>query len=350
MKMENPRSFEVGRRAPWCAVFGSLCLFLSTFGTSADTVILHLKNGDRIAGTVTSEDVTNIVLETPWAKALAIPVEHLDRRETIASTPVTVTNAAPAITATPTKAPSPVPAPVPAEAVAAAKPVQLPAPGKWKTDVKLGADMIRGEKDRDIYYGQFGLTYAKPYESDPSKYFRNKLDYRVDYGTTDGARSSNRMTASDKTDFDYCERSYAYNNVAGGYDQVRKIDAQFEAGPGLGYHLLRKPAFVANVESGLTYQFQDRIGSDELESVYARFGQDVTWKIYPKITLTQRAFVLISTEEAEQLQFRMEANLAFGIVHNLSLNLTATELYDTRPVPGVTRNEFQLRSSLGITF
>jgi hypothetical protein len=138
--------------------------------------------------------------------------------------------------------------------------------------------------------------------------------------------------------------------VAGGYDQVRKIDAQFEAGPGLGYHLLRKPAFVANVESGLTYQFQDRIGSDELESVYARFGQDVTWKIYPKITLTQRAFVLISTEEAEQLQFRMEANLAFGIVHNLSLNLTATELYDTRPVPGVTRNEFQLRSSLGITF
>jgi hypothetical protein len=58
----------------------------------------------------------------------------------------------------------------------------------------------------------------------------------------------------------------------------------------------------------------------------------------------------VSLEESDQLQYRFEANLSFGIVEHISLNLSTVELYDTRPVPGISRNEFQLRSSLGVSF
>jgi putative salt-induced outer membrane protein len=321
-----------------------LLLLLGSLSLPAETVVLHLKNGDRVAGKITSEDSTNIVLETPWAKALNIPLEHLVRRETLALAPST--NAAPVIAeAAPTHAPT-----SPPEKATAAEPIRPKPAGKWKTDIKVGTDMIRGEKDRDIFYGQFGLTYAQPYKSNAAKYFRNKLDYRADYATTDGNESANRMFGSNKTDFDVGQRAYVYDNIAAGYDRVRKIDSQFEVGPGVGYHLLRKPAFAANVESGLTYQFQDREGSGQVESLYARLAQDCTWNVFTKITFTQRSALLMNTDNLEELQFRLEGNLAFGIVQNLSLNLTALELYDTRPVPGVSRNEFQLRSSLGITF
>jgi len=158
------------------------------------------------------------------------------------------------------------------------------------------------------------------------------------------------MLASDKTDFDIGEYAYAYNNLAGGYDRVRKINSQIEEGAGIGYHLWRTPVFAANAEGGLTYQYQNRENASEVDSVYARLGQDCTWNVYPKITFTQRSSMLASLQGSDQLQFRLEANISFGIVQHLSLNLTAIELYDTDPAPNVSNNEFQLRSSLGITF
>jgi len=319
-----------------------LCFFvLSVKRLSAEGIILHLKSGDRITGELVSQNEKEVVIDTPWAKQMVVPRTQLERTEPVAAVPG---GGAPvqALAATP---PPQAPPPKPPEPPAKPKPRD-----EWKFSARLGADMIRGEKDRDIYYGQFELTYAHPYEANPKKFFRNKLDYRVDYGTTDGDQSANRMVASDKIDFDVGSSAYAYNYVGGGYDEVRRIDSQIEVGPGMGYHMIKKPAFVANLEGGLTYQYQNREGAMELDSLYARIGQDCTWKVYSKVTLTQRSALLSSLQYSDQMQFRLEANLAFGIVRNLSLNLTAVELYDTRPVPGVTKNEFQLRSALGVTF
>lgn len=324
-------------------ILATVTPLLLAFHISAATTILHLKNGDRVAGEVVSENSQEIILNTPWAQGLKISGEQIERRES----PAPPTNPPVAAASSPTNAPAPVPVPAVA---ATAKPVKPKSPNEWRFDAKLGADMIRGERDRDIYYGQLGLTYAHPYASNPRKFFRNKLDYRVDYSTTDGRESANRMFGSDKTDFDFGQHAYAYNFVGGGYDEVRRINSQIEAGPGLGYHLLREANFAADVEAGLTYQYQDREGAPELDALYGRVAQDCTWKVYPKITLTQRSSLLASLEDSEQLQFRLESTLSFGILQHLSLNLTAIELYDTRPVPGVSRNEFQLRSALGVNF
>jgi len=343
--MENWKRPKVDPRLTRRGTLWAFLLLIAGSSLAAETVVLHLKSGDRITGTITSEDATNIVLETPWAKALSIPLAHLERRETV--TPAPATNTATVIATT---APTNAPASAPSKEMAGTEPIRPKPAGKWKTDIRVGTDMIRGQKDRDIFYGQLGLTYAQPYKSNPAKYFRNKLDYRADYATTDGNESANRMFGSNKTDFDVGERLYVYDNIAAGFDRVRKINSQFDAGPGIGCHLLRKSAFVANVESGLSYQFQNREGTGQTDSLYARFAEDCTWKVFPRITFTQRSSLLLNTENCDELQFRLEGNLAFGIVQNLTLNLTALELYDTRPVPGVSRNEFQLRSSLGITF
>ena len=60
--------------------------------------------------------------------------------------------------------------------------------------------------------------------------------------------------------------------------------------------------------------------------------------------------LLTRVDAPDQLQLRLEANLGFAVVKNVSFNLTAIEMYDTRPVPGVTPSEFQLRSAIGLAF
>src|SRR6266850_3522153 len=80
----------------------------------AEIIILHLKTGDRIAGTIVSEDTNRVLITTAWIKDLAIPVAQIERRE-----------AAPApVAAQKTNAPTP---PAPAVAEEKPKPAGQPA-------------------------------------------------------------------------------------------------------------------------------------------------------------------------------------------------------------------------------
>src|SRR5215208_3035078 len=50
----------------------------------AESVTLHLKNGDRVTGTISSEDTNLVVLTTPWANELQIPANQISKREPLA--------------------------------------------------------------------------------------------------------------------------------------------------------------------------------------------------------------------------------------------------------------------------
>src|SRR5689334_19011112 len=68
------------------------CFFLCycLLGICADvhgaTTILHLKNGDRIAGTIVSENTNHVVITTSWIKELSIPISQIDKRELLSDT------------------------------------------------------------------------------------------------------------------------------------------------------------------------------------------------------------------------------------------------------------------------
>lgn len=295
---------------------------------SAESVVFHLKNGDRIAGEIILETTNSVAIKTSWADEIILPLDQILSHE-------------PAPPIAPTELPVEIPDPVN---------VTKAAPREWRADIRVGADLINGARDRQIYYGQFALKHARPYANHPQLFFRNALEYRIDYAKTDGVESANRMYGSDKADFDLNRRWFLYNFTGLGYDDVRKIDFQYEIGPGLGCHMFRETNFLANLEAGLNYQSQQREGDPEVEALYVRTGEDVTWKLSEQVTFTQRAALLARVDDPEQLQFRIEANLSMAIVKNVFFNFTALQLYDTRPVPGVTQSEFQLRSSLGVSF
>lgn len=359
------------------AQLASLCLAWVVWVASAGAqeVILHLRNGDRIAGRLLSEDATNVVLSTSWIARLPVPVSAIERRETV-STPNLQTNAP----APPQAAPAPAqPAPASAQAApAAAPPAEAkPAPAsatpkaakakakspdaaaaattaappkRWKAQVSLGTDLQFGARDRELFYGRVKLTYELPYANNPRRFFRSIADYSVDYGRTDGTKSTDRMYGSLKTDFDVGERVFVYNLVGAGYDSVRKIDLQYEVGPGAGYRLFNKPKFAMNLEAGANYQAQERSGSPDLSKVYVRLAEDFTWKLHPRITWVEKAEWLPSVEDPGQFQLRFESSMSFGLWQNLALKLSVLDLYDTKPARGVDRNEVLVRSSLELTF
>ena len=101
--------------AGWLA-FGALL-------ARGQNVVLYLHNGDRIAGTIVSEDTNRVVLTTSWIKELAVPLSAIQRCESVTNAVTTVAPAKPEAAA---------PAP---------KPVALaPKPNPWKGNLSLGTD------------------------------------------------------------------------------------------------------------------------------------------------------------------------------------------------------------------
>jgi putative salt-induced outer membrane protein YdiY len=295
----------------------------------AENVVLLLRNGDRITGTIVAENTNRVVLATGWTKKLSVPLSAIQGRETVtnAVTPAVVAEAKPVI-----------PAPKP------------PTPKRWKANLSLGTDLQFGAHDREIYYGRLKLTYEQPYKSDPKKFFRNIFDYAADYGETDDVKSADRMYGSVKTDFDVGRRVFIYNLAGAGYDEVRKIDLEYEIGPGVGYHLFTKPKFVMNVEGGSNYQAQERSGSPDVENFYFRLAEDFTWKITPRVTLVEKAELFPRVDSLDEFRARLDSALSFGLWQNIALKLSVLDLYDTNPAKGADRNDVQIRSSLDITF
>jgi hypothetical protein len=317
----------------------------------AQNIILHLRNGDRIAGTIIAETTNQMTLSTVWAKELTVPLAQIERREV----PPQVTAAAPKVT---TNQPAANPF---TNAVVAAKPskpfITTPPPQpkpswfkRWKGEASVGADLLYGATDRQLYHGHLGLTYSQPYEHNPQKFFRNILTYNAEYGKTDGVLSANRMEGSSKTDFDVGKKTYIYNLAGTGYDEIRKIGIRYEEGPGMGYHLFTLTNYVMNVELGANYQAEYRTDNTKNENFYLRLAEDITWKINKQTTLVEKFEFFPQMVNINQYRARFESTLSHSLLANVTLNLTLVDLYDTHPARGVTRNEVQVRSSLGVKF
>lgn len=338
-----------------------------------------MKNGDRIAGVVLSQDANSVVISNAWIKLLVVPLNQIASQEQIPAAAAAAAMTAPQSTNAPvaaqttnaptvaqtTNAPNPALAGDKTQAATAstnatakaaalppvAKAVPVAKPKRWKGELRVGVSFLEAAKDQEIYYGKFRLAYERPYDSNPKKFFRNILDYSMDYGKADGVLTANRMDGSDKTDFDVgTRRAYVYNLAGVGYDEIRKIDIHYEEGPGAGYHLLTRTNFVLNTEAGFNYQVQDRTDNTSSKYFYLRFAEDVTWKVLKQMTFTERFEFFPRIADFEQYRMRLESTLSYAVWQNISLNVSVLDLYDTQPAINVPNNDFQLRTSLGVTF
>jgi hypothetical protein len=339
-KISVPKSSDVRLSSSAAAFALSLLIFAAPAVAWADAAVFHLKNGDRISGRIVSEMTNTVVIETRWNKELAIPLSEIERREENTNSSLKVVTG----TVAATIPPGPI-------AVAAA----VPKSKKWKAEAKVGADFLSGAKNQQIYYGRFKWTYVQPYHSNPKQHFQNVFDYSADYGWTEtpgeeSVVSANRMFSSDKTGFDIDgSKWFTYGLGSGGYDEVRKIDLQYEAGAGMGYHLLAGPKLLFNIESGLDYQVQYRSDETTTKNFFFRVGHDATWKINSALTWAHKIEFFPRTDSPD-FRSRAESTLSYALWRNLSLNLSVLDFYDTQPAQKVPNNDLQVHTSVGFSF
>lgn len=296
--------------------------------------IILLKNGDRVTGVVLKEDEKSVSLKTRWNAELVLPKSEIEKREQKTPQPVVQAEAS-------------VPVPVvPAKEESLEKPATKPKPaGIWKGKFQLGADLRESTVSSYLYSAVARVSYTR---GD----WNTAADYRYSYGRSGKVRSADRMDGTLKTDLNLGEKKdwFVYGLGGVGYDQVRKIDFQFELGPGFGRHLLVRKDMALNGELGMTYQQQDFSNGNRRDEMRVRFAEDYFWQLNPKVRFEHKAEIQPAFDDPGDYRVRLEATVSYALFSNLSWNVSLIDLYDSEPTPGVSKNDLQVRSGLGFSF
>lgn len=328
---------------------------------AAESVIFHLKNGDRISGQLLLDEPSRVTLTNSIVGRITIPRSAIARREPDVPQLAAKPAARPAVTNAPAAIPPDTQRKLDdlqtlfatggmsADEFQRRRTELTPPPPRprgpklWTAEVFAGLDMLFSEKDRQLYTGRAKLTYSK-------SRLRNNLDYIFTYGWTDGELTANRMDGWLKTDWDLTARTYLYNLGGAGYDSIRQVDWRYEVGPGVGYHLIKQTNTVLRVEGGFHFQVQDFEGSREEKSYSPRLAQDFKWNLGKQLTFDEKLEYFPSLEALHTYRLRLETNLRYWLVSNLSLNFTVIDTYDTKTARGVGQNDLQIKSSIGVKF
>ena len=366
----------------WSSAAILICFSLAVLPArmSARQVILRLKNGDRLSGQILTESTNQVVLSNAFYGKITIPIAEIESRETLPDPveppPAAKTSPAPTAKAesepTAQKTVEPAPAVIPGTNAPPAEPssggaeLGPPAPAKpkeiepanpeaapiastpnyWKHDVQFGLNLRYSTRDQQEYLFIARSTYAKP----P---FRHIFDYNFAYGKTEGELSANKMSGSQKTEWEISKSAYLFNLIGGGYDKVRKIDVQYEISPGFGMELLRSTNYLNMVwktETGFTFQQQFR-SEEERQTTYSlRVAEIFAWRIWENLTADAKIEFFPNLDEVGEYRLRLESNLRYPVTDRLSLNVVLVDLYDSQPPVGVEPNDLQIRSTIGVKF
>ena len=361
------------------------CWSLTASGAT-NTVVLLLKNGDHLTGQIAAEDLSKVVLITTWSTNVVVPLSAIDKREKVPLTPPPATIAlagdtnhpagkSAATTAVTTNGlpVNPVVTTVMSNSVAVVKvatnlpPITHKPPKRWNFDTQVGLNLQYNQKNNELFYGAFKANYAHDQ-------FRQIIDFKVNYGKSDGVVSANNFYLNYRDEYDITKnkRSYLFNAVGVGEDQIRKIHSYADESFGTGYKFIDHTNFVLNGDTGLNYQRQYLYDQVTKNSASLRLAESLTWKINPRLTFDQKFEfypTLASFDEFHKnvttnstprpvvaglgdYRARFEANVSYKLnaTGNIYCNLTMIDAYDTRPAAGITQNDLQIRIALGMKF
>jgi putative salt-induced outer membrane protein YdiY len=328
----------------------------------AQNVVLHLRNGDRLTGIIQSDATNTVTIMTAFGANISVPISQIERRETPAGSDSTrsaaegrtaqpkapVTSPSPGVAQPKTAPPASAPNPKPAETQKAKGASFRKFLSEWKGDIDLGMNLGFSTTERQAYSGRLKLTHAR---TDKNQHLlKNTLDYLASYGTADGILSENRMDGSWKIEYGVGKRFLLYNAAGAGYDEIRKIDAQYDVGPGVGYKWITRTNFVLTTELGGNYQeqyFADKTGKSRYS---LRLAEEAWWQFSSRLRLDEKIEFFPEIRDLSHYRVRLETNLSHLLRQNLTLKLSVIDLYDTEPPSNVSQNDLQIRSSIGIRF
>jgi putative salt-induced outer membrane protein YdiY len=326
---------------------------------SADKVIL--KNGDRLTGTIVSSDAKTMLIKTDLAGD--VNVHWDDVSSIVSSQPLylglkdgqtvagTVTTSDGTFTVTTTAAGK---VEVPKANVTAVRDAaEQKAVDAWSGILDTGLSLTRGNSATLAF--SLSAKAARVTKRDKISVYSTAV-YASDNTTPPSRTTAHAIRGGIRADFNVSERWFVFGLADFEYDEFQHLDLRNVLGGGLGYHVIKRKNTTFDLFGGGDYEQEYFSAAAAFPTGLTRktgevlAGEELNMKLNDRFALTEKVSLFPNFSDSGQYRFQFDATAATKLKTWLSWQLTFSDRYLSNPLPGLKSNDELLSTGLRVTF
>jgi len=309
-----------------------------SFGKEAEVVVL-LKNGDRISGSLTSSSGEVVVVRSSLFGELKI------KRSEIRKLDETSPAKKKAFASSKELKPE-IPSTVVKEdigtkgwLVGALGVVQL---ADWKQRLEFGMNLQSGRRDKN----DFSLRYDMRKKE-------GKIDQRIQtrilYGETNSDKTTDRAFANYRWRRDISPGVFYESLSSYSFDAIKEIDHNLEQKLGVGYRWVNTDSFKFSTGGGSSGRYRDIAANDAEFSYLVDLFEDIDYRLNKRLRVTQELRFAVPPDETDAYELNFRAAMISDITDSLNLTIRYQLEYD-KSLPRDRREDQRLISAIGMDF
>jgi putative salt-induced outer membrane protein YdiY len=331
----------------------ALPLALVTTAFAAEAVppagdVVHLRNGDRLSGTIVKMDGETLFITTPYAKEVAVDWKEVVRLETagphwvrlatdefvkgrFVSAPDGVT-----IESEDLQSPEPV-------ALDRIATIGIPPGAKYTGSIGALASGSTGNTETLVLGAAGGIQR----DTDDD---RARLGFRSEYEEQDNELTEQRTRGYADYDYYLGKKWYLTSLVRLEHDKFEDLSLRTIVGGGPGYRFFDRKDLKLRAYAGLAYVNENFNEADDRDFLSALVGDDFLWKITDSLSVYQLAEIYPSLDDVSDTLFHAEAGVRQTLGKGIFVDFGVVNDYDTKPAEGKEKNDFRYVGQVGYGF
>jgi putative salt-induced outer membrane protein len=348
-------------------LIGSWCALVSV--ASADQVIL--KNGDRISGAIVKSDSKTMVIKTDWAGELNVQLAavdsisstqtlHLELKngQTVAGTVSTNDGRFDVATSANGRVPAAHDQVVAIRSDAEQEVYdRLQHPGLrdfWSGVFDTGLSLTRGNSALLAYNLSAKMSRTVP--RDKITAYATSV-YATDDTIPPGHTTAHAVLGGARIDYNLKPRLFVFGLADFAYDEFQHLDLRSVLGGGFGVHVIKSKATTLDVFGGADYEREKFSPNPPLvasgvtrNSAEIIAGEELSWNVSSRTSVSERFSVFPNVTDVGQYRFQLDSTAATKLKTWLSWQITFSDRYLSDPLPGLKSNDQLLSTGLRLTF
>jgi putative salt-induced outer membrane protein YdiY len=310
--------------------------------------VVHLRNGDRLSGTIAKMDGETLFITTPYAKEVAVDwkeVVGLESAEThwvrlatdefvkgrFVSAPEGVS-----IESEDLQSPQPV-------ALDRIATIGIPPGPKYSGSIGALASGSTGNTENLILGAAGGIQR----DTDDD---RMRLGFRSEYEEQDNELTEQRTRGYADYDYYLGEKWYLTGLVRLEHDKFEDLSLRTIVGGGPGYRFFDRKDLKLRAYAGLAYVNENFDEGPDRDFLSALVGDDFLWKVTDSFSVYQRTEIYPSLDDVSDALFHTEAGVRQTLVKGIFVDFGVVDDYDTEPAEGKKKNDFRYLGQVGYEF
>jgi hypothetical protein len=310
--------------------------------------VVHLRNGDRLSGTIVKMDGETLLITTPYAKEVPVDWKEVVALESagphwvrlatgefvkarLVSTPEGVS-----IESEDVRSPQP---------VALDRIATIGIPPGPKYSGSLGALISGSTGNTETLV--FGAAGGIQRDTDDD---RMRLGVRTEYEESDNEVTVQRTRGY--TDYDYYlgKKWYVTGLLRLEHDKLEDLTLRTTVGGGPGYRFFDSKDLKLRAYAGLAYVNENFDESSDRDFLSALVGDEFRWNVTDWFSVYQLAEIYPSLADVSDTLFHVEAGVRQSLPKGMFVDFGIINDYDTEPADGKDKNDLRYIGQIGYEF